>query len=286
VLFVQLGLPSDRKGKTGYSTDAKVLAKIRDQHEIVPLVERWRELTKLLSTYLLALPPPWDRTAASTRRSSRPRPPRAGCRARTRTSEHPDPHPARPGDPRRFRRRAGLPAAGRRLLPGRAADPGPPVRRARAALGLRARRGCPSGHRGGGAGPRRGVPVEDGARSGKAVNFGIVYGISSFGLSANLGISREEAQTYIDRYRSRIPRVQEFIARTIEETRERGYAVTLFGRRRPVPELRAQNRMTRSLGERLAVNSVIQGSAADIIKVAMVACHRRLRDEGSGPGSS
>jgi DNA polymerase-1 len=114
----------------------------------------------------------------------------------------------------------------------------------------------------------------------KAVNFGIIYGISSFGLSEQLGIGRDEAQAYIDTYLGRYPRVREFIERTIAETRERGFAETILGRRRPVPELRAMNRQVRQLGERLAVNSCIQGSAADIIKVAMIACHRRLRDEG------
>ena len=114
----------------------------------------------------------------------------------------------------------------------------------------------------------------------KAVNFGIIYGISSFGLSEQLGISREEAQAYIDTYLARFPLVNEFIERTIEQAKEQGYVSTLFGRRRPIPELRASNYQTRSLGERLAVNTVMQGSAADIIKVAMIACHRRLRDEG------
>src|SRR5438270_9408306 len=114
----------------------------------------------------------------------------------------------------------------------------------------------------------------------KMVNFGIIYGISAFGLSENLEIPREEAQTYIDAYLARFPHVQDFIARTIEQATRDGYVTTLLGRRRPVPEIRASNRQTRSLGERLAVNSIMQGSQADIIKVAMVAIHRRLRDEG------
>jgi len=114
------------------------------------------------------------------------------------------------------------------------------------------------------------------------VNFGIIYGISAFGLSENLEIPRDEAQTYIDTYLARFPMVQDFIERTIEQAKEDGYVTTLLGRRRPVPEIRASNRQTRSLGERLAVNSVMQGTAADVIKVAMVAIHRRLRDEGRG----
>src|SRR5438067_8873960 len=114
----------------------------------------------------------------------------------------------------------------------------------------------------------------------KMVNFGIIYGISSFGLSENLEIPRDEAQAYIDTYLARFPMVQDFIQRTIEQAERDGYVTTLFGRRRPVPEIRASNRQTRSLGERLAVNSVMQGTAADVIKVAMISIHRRLRDEG------
>jgi DNA polymerase-1 len=114
----------------------------------------------------------------------------------------------------------------------------------------------------------------------KMVNFGIIYGISSFGLSENLEIPRDEAQAYIDAYLARFPHVQDFIQRTIEQAARDGYVTTLFGRRRPVPEIRASNRQTRALGERLAVNSVMQGTAADVIKKAMVAIHERLRSEG------
>src|SRR5205823_9155429 len=99
----------------------------------------------------------------------------------------------------------------------------------------------------------------------KMVNFGIIYGISAFGLSENLEIPREEAQVYIDTYLARFPHVQDFIARTIERARAEGYVTSLMGRRRPVPEIRAQNRQTRGLGERYAVNFVMQGSNADII---------------------
>src|SRR2546429_918291 len=116
----------------------------------------------------------------------------------------------------------------------------------------------------------------------KMINFGIVYGISAFGLSENLEIPREEAQTYIDTYLARFPHVQAFIARTIVQATEDGYATSLLGRRRPVPELRASNRQTRGFGERVAVNFVMQGSNADMIKVAMVAIARRLREEGRG----
>ncbi len=112
------------------------------------------------------------------------------------------------------------------------------------------------------------------------INFGIIYGISAFGLSENLEIPREQAQQYIDAYLARFPLVQDFIQRTIEQAARDGYVTSLLGRRRPVQEIRASNRQTRSLGERLAVNFVMQGSNADIIKVAMIRIHRRLREEG------
>ena len=125
-------------------------------------------------------------------------------------------------------------------------------------------------------------------RYAKAVNFGIMYGISAFGLSQNLGIEREEAAAYIERYFERLPRVKAFIEETIELARRQGYVATVFGRRRPIPELASGNFQERSLGERLAVNSVIQGSAADIIKVAMIRCHDRLAKDfpGVAPGAA
>jgi DNA polymerase-1 len=116
----------------------------------------------------------------------------------------------------------------------------------------------------------------------KMINYGIVYGLSAYGMADRLQIPKEEAQEFIDTYLARFPQVKAFMERTIEQATEDGYVTTLFGRRRRVPELRARRWETRSLGERLAVNTVIQGTAADIIKVAMVRIHRRLRAEGRG----
>ncbi len=113
----------------------------------------------------------------------------------------------------------------------------------------------------------------------KAVNFGIVYGISSFGLSQDLSITKKEAEAYIQQYFETYPQVKAFLDRSVGEAKEKGYAVTLFGRRRPVPELFAGNFMQRSFGERIAMNSPIQGTAADIIKIAMIRVHRRLKSE-------
>jgi DNA polymerase-1 len=104
-----------------------------------------------------------------------------------------------------------------------------------------------------------------------------MYGISAFGLSHNLGIAREDAAAYIERYFQRLPHVKAFIEETIAQARSQGYVATVFGRRRPIPELASGSFQERSLGERLAVNSVIQGSAADIIKVAMIRCNDRLQ---------
>jgi DNA polymerase I len=114
----------------------------------------------------------------------------------------------------------------------------------------------------------------------KMVNYGIVYGLSAFGLADRLRIEQDEAQEFIDRYLERFPAVHQFMRDAIAQAEEHGYVSTLFGRRRQIPEIRARNWQTRKLGERLAVNTVIQGTAADIIKVAMVRCHFALADAG------
>ena len=117
-------------------------------------------------------------------------------------------------------------------------------------------------------------------RNAKAVNFGIVYGISSFGLSQDLSITRKEAAQYIDRYFETYPGIKQFLDEQVEHAKENGYVVTLFGRRRPVPELKSSNFMQRSFGERVAMNAPIQGTAADIIKIAMIGVNRELHVRG------
>ena len=114
-------------------------------------------------------------------------------------------------------------------------------------------------------------------RNAKAVNFGIVYGISSFGLSQDLSITRKEAAEYIDRYFETYPGIKKFLDDAVAHAKEQGYVVTLFGRRRPVPELSSSNFMQRQFGERVAMNSPIQGTAADIMKIAMIAVDKELR---------
>ena len=114
-------------------------------------------------------------------------------------------------------------------------------------------------------------------RNAKAVNFGIVYGISSFGLSQDLSITRKEAARYIEHYFETYPGIKKFLDDSVAHAKEKGYAVTLFGRRRPVPELKSSNFMQRSFGERVAMNAPIQGTAADIIKIAMIGVDEELR---------
>lgn len=281
MLFGRLGLPTDRKGKTGYSTDAKVLAKIRDLHPIVPVIEEWRELSKLLSTYLLPLPELLDadsrlhttfsQTTAATGRLSAQRPNLQNIPVRTPLGrEIRSTFVAAEGyrlfscDYSQVELRILAHLSGEELLR-EAFLRGDDIHAITAAEVL---------------GKSLDSLTKDERDRAKAVNFGIIYGISAYGLSEQLGIEREEAQLYIDRYRGRMPRVAAFIERAIHEAKERGYAVTVLGRRRPIPELRAQSWNLRSLGERLAVNTVIQGSAADVIKLAMVRIHRRLLAEG------
>ena len=282
ILFEVLGLTAGRKGKTGYSTDARVLQAIRDEHEIVPVLEEWREYAKLLNTYLEPLPSlisPEDgrlhtnlnQAVASTGRLSTSSPNLQSIPIRTELGrEIRSAFVAEPG----FRLlSADYSQVELRILAHVSGEPklreafaaGEDIHAATAAEVL---------------GKERSELTKDERNVAKMVNFGIIYGISAFGLSENLQIPRDEAQTYIDTYLARFPHVQDFIQRTIEQAELDGYATTLFGRRRPVPELKARNRQTRGFGERLAVNFVMQGTAADVIKAAMVAIHRRLRDEG------
>src|SRR5438128_1322647 len=282
-LFEKLELTPGRKGKTGYSSDTRVLRSIRGEHEIVAVIEEWREYSKLLNTYLGPLPSllgedgrlhtTINQAVAATGRLSTSNPNLQAIPIRTELGrEIRSAFVAEPGcrlvsaDYSQVELRILAHVSGEPKLRD-AFERGEDIHRATAAEVL-------------GVDP---AALTTGQRSiAKMINFGIVYGISAFGLSENLEIPREEAQAYIDAYLARFPHVQDFIQRTIEQAREDGYTTSLLGRRRPVPELRASNRQTRSLGERLAVNFVMQGSNADIIKKAMIAIHRRLRDEGRG----
>ncbi len=282
ILFEKLELTAGRKGKTGYSTDSRVLRSIRGEHPIVEVIEEWREYSKLLNTYLGPLPEliddkdgrlhtTFNQAVASTGRLSTTNPNLQSIPIRTELGR--EIRSAFIADPGHRLLSADYSQVELRILAHVSGEPklkeafarGEDIHAATAAEVL-------------GKDP---ATLTKGERSvAKMVNFGIIYGISAFGLSENLEIPREEAQEYIDAYLARFPLVQDFIQRTIERAERDGYATSLFGRRRPVPELKASNRQTRSLGERLAVNFVMQGTAADIIKKAMVAIHRRLREEG------
>ena len=279
ILFNQLGLSKKRRGKTGFSTDARVLAAIRDEHAIIEKVEQWRELSKLKSTYLDAFPEliddegrlhtTFNQTATTTGRLSSTNPNLQNIPIRTELGRE---------IRACFVAEEGNEADLGRLLAGGAAPAGAHRRRGRAQGDLPPRRGRAHRHRRGD--PRGPRPIPGTRSKAKMVNYGIVYGLSAFGLADRLQIERDEAQEFIDRYLERFPAVKRFIDETIERAATEGQVSTLFGRFRRVPELRSRNPQTRSLGERLAVNMVIQGTAADIMKVAMVRARDALRDAG------
>jgi DNA polymerase I len=281
VLFEKLGLSRKRRGKTGYSTDARVLQAIREEHEIIPKIERYRELTKLAQTYLDALPALCDersrlhttfnQTIAATGRLSSTDPNLQNIPIRTELGREiraafvaEEDHALISADYSQVELRVLAHVADEPVLKeifGRGED----VHAATAAEILGAEPGT----------------LSPGDRSkAKMINFGIVYGLTGFGLADRLQIPQEEAEEFISRYLERFPAVRAYIDQTIAFATTEGYVTTLFGRRRQIPELKARNRQVRSLGERLAVNTPIQGSAADIIKVAMVRAHDALREAG------
>jgi DNA polymerase I len=280
ILFNKLGLSKKRRGKTGFSTDARVLQAIRGEHPIVEKIEDWRELSKLKSTYLDALPElidaqtgrlhtTFNQTATTTGRLSSTNPNLQNVPIRTELGREirscfvaEDGHKLISADYSQVELRVLAHIAGEDALK-EIFRRGEDVHTATAGTIL-------------GTAPE---DVDPGTRSkAKMVNYGIVYGLSAYGLADRLQIPQEEAQEFIDRYLDGFPKVKEFIEQTIEHAREEGYVSTLFGRIRRIPELRARQWTTRSLGERLAVNTVIQGTAADILKVAMLRAHAALSD--------
>ncbi len=278
ILFEKLGLSRKRRGKTGFSTDARVLQAIRSEHEIIPKIEEWRELTKLASTYLDAFPSlvdadgrlrtTFNQTTAATGRLSSTDPNLQNIPIRTeRGREIRACFVAEEGcrlisaDYSQVELRLLAHIAGEDVLK-EIFRRGEDVHTATAEQIL-------------------GGKADPGTRSkAKMVNYGIVYGLSAYGLADRLQIPQEEAGAFIDRYLERFPAVKAFIDETVRRATDEGFVATAFGRIRRIPELRARQRQTRLLGERLAVNMVIQGTAADIIKVAMVRCRSGLRDAG------
>jgi DNA polymerase-1 len=279
VLFEKLGLSRKRRGKTGFSTDARVLQAIRDEHPIVPKIERWRELNQILKTYLDVLPQLADaqarihttfvQAAATTGRLASTNPNMQNVPVRTELGrEIRGCFEAAPGN---VLISADYSQVELRVLAFIADEPvlkeifvrGEDVHTATGSVVF-------------GKDPAELTPMD--RSKSKMINYGIVYGLSDYGLADRLNIPREEAKAFIDAYLQRFGRVAQFIRDTIEGAREQGHVTTLFGRRRQVPELRARNWQVRSLGERLAVNTVIQGTAADVMKLAMIRCHRALAE--------
>ncbi|MET0305401.1 MAG: DNA polymerase I [Solirubrobacterales bacterium] len=283
ILFEKLELTRKRRGKTGFSTDARVLAQIRDEHPIVEKIESWRELSKLKSTYLDSLPDLIDPRTGRVHTTFNQASTTTGRLSSTNPNLQNIPIRTEIGRPVRA---CFVAEQGARLL---SADysqvelrvlahvaeeevlkeifrAGEDVHAATAAEVFDISRD----------------DVDVGQRSkAKMVNFGIVYGLTGFGLADRLNIPRKEGEEFVARYLERFPAVRAFREAVVEQAQEEGYVRTLMGRRRSIPELRSGNPNTRRLGERLAVNTVIQGTAADIIKVAMVRCQTALRESGA-----
>jgi len=280
VLFEKLMLPAGKKTKTGYSTNAEVLEGLRSQHPIVSEILEYRTLTKLKSTYIEGMLPliaadgrihaHFQQTAASTGRIS--------C-----TEPNLQNIPVRYEEGRKLRK-AFVPNGPDELLVG--ADYSQIELRVLACLSgdeslLAAFRNGEDIHRATAANVLGKAPadVTDGERSAaKAINFGLIYGKTGFGLSNDLHISVKAAEEYIDRYFAKYPTVRAYLDGLKAAARETGYAATMLGRKRPIPEIVASQYTVRQLGERLAMNSPIQGTAADIIKLAMIAVNRALKE--------
>ncbi|MBQ3201442.1 MAG: DNA polymerase I [Clostridia bacterium] len=282
ILYEKLGLPPWKKTKSGYSTDAESLEKIEDKHPIVKLIIEYRTLSKLCSTFLdglLAVVRPesgkvhtsFNQNVTATGRISSTEPNLQNIPVRTELG--------------REIRKAFVPSEGNVLVD---ADYSQIELRLLAHMSgdesmIRAFREGDDIHRRT-ASEVFGVPfdaVTSAQRSAaKAVNFGIVYGISDFGLARNLNITRKEAAHYIELYLMRYPGIHRYMKDSVEAGKRDGFVTTLMGRRRDLPELKSSNFNTRSFGERVAMNMPIQGTAADIIKLAMVRVHEALKQEG------
>lgn len=281
ILFVDMQIKGGKKTKTGYSTSAEVLEGLASEHPFVKKILEYRQLAKLKSTYADGLVNyicedgrihgTFNQTITATGRISSTEPNLQNIPIRM--------------DMGKAFRKIFVPKEGFVFVD---ADYSQIELRILAHISgdenlIEAYKTSKDIHRST-ASKVFHTPLEevtDLQRSNaKAVNFGIVYGISAFGLAKDLGISRKEAGAYIDSYFETYPKIKEFLDRIVNEGKENGYVTTMFGRRRPIPELSSSNFMQRSFGERIAMNSPIQGTAADIMKLAMIRVDRELQDRG------
>lgn len=284
VLFDKLGMRVVKTTKTGRSTDAEVLETLAAEtdHPLLPLLLEYRELNKLLGTYLLPLPgylspvtgrlhASFHQTGAATGRLSSSDPNIQNIPIRTPAGREIR-RAFRARDPQSVLITADYSQVELRML-AHFSDDAELTKAFREGLDIHAYV----------ASQVFGVPLEevtsDQRRIAKTVNFGIVYGQTAFGLARTLRIPRADAQRFIDEYKERYVGLDRFLRTCIDEAEDLGYVTTIMGRRRDIPEIRSRNRNQRFLGERLAINSVIQGSAADLIKVAMVKLSERLRTD-------
>lgn len=282
ILFEKLRMPYGKKTKTGYSTSAEILEKLQMEDPIISMILEYRQLTKLKSTYADGLNNyinptdhrihgTFNQTITATGRISSTEPNLQNIPIRMELG--------------RLIRKVFIPKEGCIFVD---SDYSQIELRVLAHMSgdehlIQAYKEARDIHRMT-ASQVFGIPLDEVTdlqrRNAKAVNFGIVYGISSFGLSQDLSISRQEAQEYIQQYFKTYPKVKTFLDDMVAQAKTDGYVTTLFGRRRPVPELKSSNFMQRSFGERIAMNSPIQGTAADIIKIAMIRVYKRLQRFG------
>ncbi|MEC9488159.1 MAG: DNA polymerase I, partial [Halanaerobium sp.] len=281
ILFERLGLPVIKRTKTGYSTSADVLEQLKEHHEIIELILEYRQITKLKSTYIDALPPlinprtgrihtSFNQMVTSTGRLSSTNPNLQNIPIRTEEG--------------RKVREFFIPREGAvflsadysqvelRVLAHISQDPGL----------LTAFQEGEDIHNQTAAEVFNVAPDEverEHRRMAKVINFGIAYGMSPYGLARDLGVTREEAEEYIDKYFERFPGVKKYMDRTIAQARKEGYVTTIMGRRRYISQIKSRNYHQRSFAERAAINTPIQGSAADIMKKAMLDVFSALNDK-------
>jgi len=282
ILFEKLGLPVIKRTKTGYSTNASVLEKLEGKHEIIPLISEYRELAKLKSTYIDSLPPLVNKETGKIHTSFNQMVTATGRLSST------DPNlqniPIRTKEGREIRK-AFIPSEEDMLL--LAVDYSQIELRVFAHLSgdQKLKEAFNSGadiHTETASEVFEVEPEEVSPnlrRHAKVINFGIAYGMSSYGLSQDLDIPVEEAQDYIDKYFARFSGVKEYMDQTIKQVKECGYAETMFGRRRYIPEINSSNYHRRSFAERTAINTPVQGTAADIMKKSMIDVYNALKDE-------